>query len=264
MYFFSFSEEGEGLQNVASINPGTVSSVRVDAVCAESVPVASPTTAVAASAEAATYKVIAPAATIVHTAQLVDAAEGILVATAVPVTPEEANENYYDNYNDNNDNDKNENHNADNDNAAHNDDEEASQKYAQRLHKPPSTLMTVEERGEGAVSAGMYAAYLNAAKKPVLMALIIASFFVANTNQLLQQWVVGVWTSDVGYVKRPLWHYLAANAATAVGVAMFTWTRTYLGCLFGVAASETLHNNMVKKVLGAPLSFFGESSLRFF
>ena len=42
----------------------------------------------------------------------------------------------------------------------------------------------------------------------------------------------------------------------ASGVAVFNYLRTYVGCLFGVAASRVIHLNMISSVLRAPLSYF--------
>ena len=120
----------------------------------------------------------------------------------------------------------------------------------------PVKLMTTEERASGAVPPKTYYSYLKAANHPLLLCLIFASFGGANLSLQLQQWVVAAWTSDVGYVKRPLGAYLGGVALMAAGVAFFNWSRTYIGALYGARASETLHMNMIKSVLSAPLSFF--------
>ena len=125
--------------------------------------------------------------------------------------------------------------------------------------KLPVKLMTAEtDSGRGAVKWEVYAKYLKAAKSPVLLGVILASFLLSNACQILQQWIVGAWTSDVGYTRRPLHAYLSAVAAMALGVAFFTWLRSYMGTLFGAMSSETLHNDMVLKVLSAPLNYFGK------
>lgn len=126
---------------------------------------------------------------------------------------------------------------------------------------PPKKLMTVEERGEGAVSLSVYKAYIDAARKPTLLVLIIASFLMANASQILQQWVVAAWTSDVGYVKRPLAVYLGGVTFMAALVAFSNWTRTVFQVLIGASASQTLHENMIKKVLSAPLNYFESTPL---
>lgn len=122
--------------------------------------------------------------------------------------------------------------------------------------RPTGKIMTTEERAEGVVGLHIYRAYLKAANKPVLMVMIVASFILANLTLQLQQWIVAAWTSDSGYVKQPLPVYLGSVAIMATSVALFNWSRTYLGWLFGAAASEKLHNDLTKRVLGAPLYFF--------
>lgn len=120
----------------------------------------------------------------------------------------------------------------------------------------PVKLMSVEERAEGAVELETYHAYIKAANSPLLLGLILASFGLANASQQFQQWVVAAWTSDVGYVKRPLNMYLFGVSLMAAGVAFFNWSRTFLGAYFGAGASEKMHRDMVTSVLKAPLTFF--------
>lgn len=117
-------------------------------------------------------------------------------------------------------------------------------------------LMTVEERGEGAVGFELYKTYINAMNKPVLLALVMVSFAMANASQILQQYVIAAWTSDTNYTKRPLAAYLIGMTSMAALVAFFNWSRTCMQVYLGAAASETLHKNMIKQVLGAPLSYF--------
>ena len=120
----------------------------------------------------------------------------------------------------------------------------------------PVKLMTVEERAEGEVELSTYRSYLKAANKPALLVLILASFLAASASQQLQQVVVAAWTSDVGYVKRPLAAYLGGVTLMAAGVAFFNWSRTYVGAIYGAGASEALHSQMIRSVLRAPLFFF--------
>ena len=115
-------------------------------------------------------------------------------------------------------------------------------------------LMTAEERGEGAVGWAVYRAYLLAANKPAMIAAMMASYALGNAATLLQQWIVAAWTSDVGYVRRPLHVYLCGVAMMAFFVAFFNWARTYVGCLFGSAASRTIHRNMARQVHHTPFS----------
>ena len=113
---------------------------------------------------------------------------------------------------------------------------------------PVRKLMTAEERGEGAVGWSFYRAYLLAADKPAMIAMMMASYGLGNAANLLQQWIVAAWTSDVGYVTRPLSTYLCGVAGMAFLVAFFNWARTYVGCLVGSSASRTIHRNMARQV----------------
>jgi len=84
---------------------------------------------------------------------------------------------------------------------------------------------------------------------------------LGNAANLLQQWIVAAWTRDVGYVRRPLHVYLCGVAMMAFFVAFFNWARTYVGCLFGSAASRTIHRNMARQVHHALLHPVPFSSL---
>ena len=121
---------------------------------------------------------------------------------------------------------------------------------------PNKKLMTVEERGEGAVGLDMYNMYIKAMNKPLLLVLVIVSFAMANASQILQQYVIAAWTSDTNYAKRPLSAYLIGMTSMAALVAFFNWSRTCMQVYLGAAASKTLHKNMIKQVLGAPLYYF--------
>merc|ERR1711871_475374 len=117
-------------------------------------------------------------------------------------------------------------------------------------------LTTVEERAEGTVSKDVYLSYLNSAGKPFLIFITLLSFVLANFSQISQQWIVAAWTSDPLYQKNSLRVYLGGVACMATGVALFNYLRTYVGCLFGVAASKVMHWKMISTMLRAPLSYF--------
>lgn len=125
-----------------------------------------------------------------------------------------------------------------------------------KLNTAPIRLTTVEERGEGAVSRVAYGKYLRAANSPLLVLAILTSFFFANASQLGQQWVIAAWTADIGYQKRSLAMYLTGVTFMAAMVGFFNWARAYLSVVIGALASGSIHRNLVKSVLRAPLSFF--------
>ena len=127
--------------------------------------------------------------------------------------------------------------------------------------KSPIKLMTIEDRGEGAVKLDVYKSYIKATKNPVLLAAIVSSFLLANACQQSQQWIVAAWTTDANYLKFPLSIYLFGITSMAAGVAFFNWLRTYFGYILGAAASSTVHQNMASKVLAAPLSYFESTPL---
>jgi len=117
--------------------------------------------------------------------------------------------------------------------------------------------MTIEDRAEGAVGWSTYKSYLTAASDPVLMMTVIAAFILANASQIGQQWLVAAWTTDVDYSRHPLSVYLGSITAMAAAVAFFKWVRTYVSCLLGTLASKSLHFKLLRRVLNAPLNYFG-------
>ena len=44
-------------------------------------------------------------------------------------------------------------------------------------------------------------------------------------------------------------------------IQFFTWSRTYIGVLFGMAASQSIHRDMIANVMAAPLGYFGQQEL---
>lgn len=128
----------------------------------------------------------------------------------------------------------------------------------EETEKEVRKLMTVEDRAEGAVGWDVYKSYIKAANRPLLLFAAISSFVLSNVFQILQQWIVAAWTSDAGYVKRSLPVYLGSVAAMAGFVAGFTWLRTFLAVAFGASASRTIHSSMARRVLSAPLQYFGK------
>jgi ATP-binding cassette, subfamily C (CFTR/MRP), member 1 len=118
-------------------------------------------------------------------------------------------------------------------------------------------LMSKEERVSGAVSMKIYGAYAKAVQNPLLIIMLGLCVALGNGSQLLQQWVVALWTSDVGYKRHTLPFYLTGVASMAALVGGFSYLRAYFGVMMGVAASRELHSQMIDRVIAAPLSFFG-------
>ena len=114
------------------------------------------------------------------------------------------------------------------------------------------------------VSLEAYKSYFRAAGRPMLLVLVLLSFVLANASQVVQQWVVALWTSDTGYIQRPLPVYLGSVALMAAFVALFNWSRTYFGVLLGAESSRTLHSQMTKSVMNAPLSYFGTNQIHYY
>jgi ABC-type multidrug transport system fused ATPase/permease subunit len=127
--------------------------------------------------------------------------------------------------------------------------------------KIPSKFL--EERREKPVSFAIYKRYILEAKKPFLLLMILCSYLLANSSQVIQQWIVAAWANDVGYQKRSLFMYLFGIAMMAIAAGGFTYLRSFLSATLGVATGKAIHYQMISRMFRAPLTYFGKNSIRF-
>ncbi|CAJ1962705.1 unnamed protein product [Cylindrotheca closterium] len=117
-------------------------------------------------------------------------------------------------------------------------------------------LLTKEERNVGAVQTSVYLKYIKAGGGYGRFAFVyVAYVFTAANNAASVSWV-SYWTSDPNYDRHSREFYLGMYFLLAVTLGIFTFMRSYLLAYFGVKASERLHNDLLKSILRAPMSFF--------
>jgi len=127
--------------------------------------------------------------------------------------------------------------------------------------KPPvakeaGNLVTQEERNVGAVKLSVYIKYLKAGGGLSLFIFVYFIFILSSGNELASLAWVSYWTTDTDYSNNSQAFYLGIYGAMAVSLGIITFARSFLLARFGVRASNSLHTNLLRSVLNAPMSFF--------
>ena len=122
--------------------------------------------------------------------------------------------------------------------------------------KENTGLVTEEERNVGAVTWYVYKKYIVSGGGYVKFAFVYLMFVLCTAIGLLNNAWISVWTSDAQYERNSRVFYLSIYAASSVALGFFTFFRSYFLAKFGVRASDNLHQNLLKSILSAPMSFF--------
>jgi len=112
---------------------------------------------------------------------------------------------------------------------------------------------------KGAVPLSAYSMYLKSVRKPLLIAAMLASYFMSSGSQFYQQFVVSKWTElgrDNAMAASLGAKYLNSLVKAAGVVSIFLWLRSFLTMKAGIKASSFLHKKMLNSVFRAPMSFF--------
>lgn len=127
--------------------------------------------------------------------------------------------------------------------------------------KDRKTLVTKEERNIGAVSLSVYFKYISSGGGMGKFLLVYFGFILSVGNGLATNSWISYWTTDSNYEKHSEAFYLGIYFMLSISLGLVTFFRAYLLAAFGVAASEKLHENLLKSVLSAPQSFFDTTPL---
>ena len=134
---------------------------------------------------------------------------------------------------------------------------------------PATKLMQQEERALGAVTGGVYSSYIRRGGGfGFMVPLLLLHLITTGLTTWSSLWV-GFWTADAAptseddepYSTLPFAAYVGGYAAIGLMVALMTFIRTVLMSLFCLRASRTLHDQLVRRVMRAPLSFFDTTPL---
>lgn len=119
------------------------------------------------------------------------------------------------------------------------------------------TMMTVEDKAEGAVSGQVYLRYIRAGGPTVLViTCILISLILNQVSQLASQWWITYWVKDKTYIDHGKDFYFGIFALLGFAAALTSFVRVLVLQLIGVVASRNLHNNMLTSILHAPMAFF--------
>ena len=122
----------------------------------------------------------------------------------------------------------------------------------------PKTSTLDDKMSTGAVPWSAYVSYFKAIRSTPLVVVALLSYFTANAAQIMQQLVVAKWTDTSTQATSPQLRtkYLLLMTCAAVAVFAGHFLKFYFTLLVSVRASTTLHNQMLKSVFSAPMSFF--------
>lgn len=120
-------------------------------------------------------------------------------------------------------------------------------------HTQKARLIVDEERAVGAVEKQHYISYLNqVAPRGVVYVLLGVFIFRELLHTGSDSWLAW-WTKNQNV---SISHFLLILALLGTSAAMLTFIRTFYTAQRGVRAASAIHNQLLKGVLKAPMSFF--------
>jgi ABC-type multidrug transport system fused ATPase/permease subunit len=128
-----------------------------------------------------------------------------------------------------------------------------------------TTLITAEERTNGRVDLVVYLDYAQQFGRVLFLAVVLW-FASAQFSQVISDWWMGRWSEhDVGWIigYTPAWsqnkvlgYFLGVYGLLALMQVAFAAVKVIFVQLAGLRAAKLLHARMLRRLLGAPSSFF--------
>ncbi|KAI6122204.1 ABC protein, partial [Pisolithus croceorrhizus] len=115
-------------------------------------------------------------------------------------------------------------------------------------------LMVKEQRKTGSVSLKVYWAYLAAGHGAVMLPLIITLMLLMQASQVMNSYTLVWWESNTW--NRPNSFYQILYGSLGVGQALFTLAVGASVDIMSYFVSQNLHQQSIRKVFHAPMSFF--------
>ena len=120
--------------------------------------------------------------------------------------------------------------------------------------KEKGKLVTAEHRETGSLSWSVYSSYIKAAGGMKFFVGLLGFYLVSEVARVSSSYWLGVWSADE----------LGASVGTYMGVyfglsllqTTLSGGSSYVGAVGSVAASRVLHEQMVNRILRAPMRFF--------
>lgn len=125
-----------------------------------------------------------------------------------------------------------------------------------KKEKKDGTLVTKEERALGAVKWKVYSKYFAAGGGSIRFAFVYFTFVLCAAVELWKTSMISLWTADSSYERFPIGFYMGLYASTAIALGFVTFIRSFNLALFGVRASQKMHDDLLASILAAPMSFF--------
>lgn len=120
--------------------------------------------------------------------------------------------------------------------------------------KVEGRLIVKEQRKTGSVSLKVYWAYLAAGRGAVMLPLIITFMLLMQASQVMNSYTLVWWESNTW--NRPNSFYQILYGCLGVGQALFTFALGANVDLMSYFVSQNLHQQSIRKVFHAPMSFF--------
>ncbi|KNE73270.1 hypothetical protein AMAG_20735 [Allomyces macrogynus ATCC 38327] len=126
------------------------------------------------------------------------------------------------------------------------------------------TLIQDEERAEGSVSWGVYAAYLRQSGGALWWTMLLGIMLIPQLLDVGQQWWVETWAQSYGRPATDMLprepvnanHYLFVYLALCVANIVTQGAFNVLEVFRSLAASRTMHDTLLNRILGARISWF--------
>jgi ABC-type multidrug transport system fused ATPase/permease subunit len=119
--------------------------------------------------------------------------------------------------------------------------------------------MSQEERAKGAVGLDHYWEYLKAGGIVFFLVVVLSLFVLAQAATTLNMAWITFWTEDT--FEESLAFYLVGYALTAVLIGVFSYFRGVAMAKISLQASTSLHDQLLRSILKAPMSFFDTTPL---
>eukprot|EP01043_Picozoa_sp_COSAG02_P034622 COSAG02_NODE_2431_length_8875_cov_9.810164_10_plen_520_part_00 len=130
-------------------------------------------------------------------------------------------------------------------------------------------LMEVEERAKGTVERSVFAYYIKQVGRQLVL-MVMCLYIGGSLIRVFRDWWLSRWAAYdlsvvIGY-DEVTWseldvtqYFILFHALSGISILLFTSTRTIIIQIIGLNASRKLHQNMLWRLLMAPVTFFDQT-----
>ncbi|GAA6021728.1 hypothetical protein JCM11491_001395 [Sporobolomyces phaffii] len=127
------------------------------------------------------------------------------------------------------------------------------------IGKAGRPLQLKEDQASGAISFKVWRAYAKAANGYITIPLMLLSLILMGASQVLSNFALVWWqngTFDLGQSER-----IGLYAGLGISTALFTFCVGISAVFLGTTASRNVHDSALKRLVGAPMSWFDTTPL---